>query len=389
MEEHLDAKKTKREILNKRNLSQFKNITMKLYFIIILGLLCHISCNQEKKQTLITGNIPNLPDGIMYLYEDNGTNKIDSIQTKKGKFNFIYHWKNNEPVYLGLNHVDNHNIFTYIGFPTKAKYKGAPLEQTRFLSDSTIIINGKTFDNTPTSFPENVKSITLFSPIITGKQTDALYHIDEDLFEHITPKTVSIIKEKLIEYPFSYHLLYKISENKNSFSALQTQDLLHSFKGEITESNTYKKLYAYNEKRFNEKNILLPLLENNRHTKEEILNKKYKKHLIVFWASWCGPCRQEIPLLKKTFASYAKETEFISISIDEDQSAWQKALAQENMSWKQLIADKKNSAYETLQIRFKLNGAIPYTVLVDNDLHIIASSTGLSSEKDLVDLIKK
>lgn len=362
---------------------------MKLYFIIILGLLCNISCCQEKKQTIITGNIPNLPDGMLYLYEDNGTNNIDSVNTKNGIFKFTYIWKKGgEPVYLGINHVDAKGIFRYIGFPTQAQYKGAPLNQSRFLSDPAIIINGEIFDNTPKGFSEKTRLVDLKSPVIAGQQTEALYHIDEDLFENINSKTFQIVKEKLVKYPFSYHLLYKISDNKNSFSPQQIDQFLELFKGEITESESYKKLSAYNKKRYTEKNSSLPFLENADGGKSAVLDSKYKKHLVVFWASWCGPCRQEIPLLKKIYKAKKESIEFISISIDENKNAWQKALNEERMDWKQLTITGKDPNYEKIQMHFRLNGAIPYTVLIDNNFKIIKSSVGLSSEKDLQDFIE-
>jgi thiol-disulfide isomerase/thioredoxin len=359
----------------------------KIFFLSIL--LFTICCKKNENKTIIKGNIPNLPDGMLYLYEDNGANNIDSVNTKNGIFKFTYNWKKGgEPVYLGINHIDNKGVFRYIGFPTQAKYKGAPLNQSRFLSDPTININGKIFDNTPKEFPQKTRLVDLKSPIITGKQTEALFHIDGDLFDKIDAKTIKIIKEKISLYPYSYHLLYKIEENKNSFSPKQVDEYLKLFKGDITESETYKKLFTYNQKRYDEKNTLLPLLENVNGKKSEILDPKYEKHLVVFWASWCGPCRGEIPLLKEIYSKNNNAIEFISVSIDEDKNAWKKALGQEQMNWKQFIVNGRDTNYEKIQMRFRLNGAIPYTVLVDNNLKIIKSTVGLSSEKDLEDFIK-
>lgn len=323
------------------------------------------------------------------MYEDNGTNRIDSIKTKNGKFNFIYKWKkNSEPVYLGLDHIDNEGTLRFFGFPTQAKYRGAPLNQSRFLSDSAIIINGKIFDNTPKEFSKKTRLIDLKSPIIAGKQTEALYHIDEDLFYKIDNKTIAVIKEKLRKYPFSFHLLYNIEDNKNSFSPQQVDEFLKLFKGEITESKSFKKLSAYNKKRFNEKNSAMPLLEDTTGKKSAVLDSRYKKHLVIFWASWCGPCRQEIPSLKTIYNSKDSDLEFISISIDTDKNAWNKALKEEQMNWKQFVINEKDPDYEKVQMRFRLNGAIPYTVLVDNDFKIIKATVGLSTAKDLQNFIK-
>ncbi|HIB8189553.1 TPA: DUF4369 domain-containing protein [Elizabethkingia anophelis] len=256
---------------------------MKNVFFILFPILM-LSCRETRKQTQITGNISNLPDGIFYLYERNSGSRIDSATTIKGKFRLLHKWDNGmEPAYVGLDHVDKKGVTRIFSFNTNAKYRGQKWGTNMFLSDSIMTINGKlTYDSfNGFKLPEDKKPVT-GPPLIAGKQTDAFYNIDGDLFENINNKTIKTIQEKIVEYPYSYHLLYKINENKNNFSPKQVDDFLKSFKGEITHSETYKKLEVYNNKRQHEMNNSLPMLENINKLKKEILNKKYKKHLVIF-----------------------------------------------------------------------------------------------------------
>lgn len=348
-----------------------------------------LSCSNNKYKTILSGNIPNLPDGKLYLYKDKYNDRIDSVETKNGKFKILYIRKTAEPQYLGVEHVDHDGTKRSFSFPTNAKYRGSGCQSQYFFSDSLILINGNLTEFKPKNLILGSKYKIVTSPRISaGIQTKALYNINCDLFDNINTKSILIVDQKIKEYPYSYHLLYNIDENKNSFSPQQIEEFLKLFKGDITESESFKKLSAYNKKRFSEKNSTLPVLEDANGKKSTVLNPKYKKHLVVFWASWCGPCRQEIPLLKKVYDNKDPKLEFISISIDEDKNAWQKAMDDEKMDWKQLIINEKNHDYEKVQMRFRLNGAIPYTVLIDNNFEIIRSSVGLSSEKDLLDLMR-
>ncbi|MCX8524374.1 TlpA family protein disulfide reductase [Chryseobacterium formosus] len=129
-------------------------------------------------------------------------------------------------------------------------------------------------------------------------------------------------------------------------------------------------------------------LKNSKNELTEVIDKKYKKHLIVLWASWCGSCRKEIPILKKIISEHKiDDIELISISIDEKESDWRKALNEEQMSWKQFIMSKEES--ENFKIVLKYSGAIPYSVLVDNDMKTLSSLTGLYSEEEMLKTLNK
>lgn len=82
--------------------------------------------------------------------------------------------------------------------------------------------------------------------------------------------------------------------------------------------------------------IELTTLEGKR-VKLSAYVKPGQYNMLVFWASYCSPCRAEIPHLKKIIQQYGQERlNLISISVDTKADAWKKALEKEEMTWVQL-----------------------------------------------------
>lgn len=56
--------------------------------------------------------------------------------------------------------------------------------------------------------------------------------------------------------------------------------------------------------------------------------------LVDFWASWCGPCRKEIPNLKMIYEKYKdRGFEIYSVSLDDKREAWITAIAELDLPW--------------------------------------------------------
>ncbi len=61
---------------------------------------------------------------------------------------------------------------------------------------------------------------------------------------------------------------------------------------------------------------------------------KGKYVLLDFWASWCGPCREENPNVLKVFNAYKdKGFTVLAVSLDDDKNAWLKAVKDDNLMW--------------------------------------------------------
>ena len=99
---------------------------------------------------------------------------------------------------------------------------------------------------------------------------------------------------------------------------------------------------------------------------------KGKYVLIDFWASWCGPCRQENPNVVAAYNQFKnKNFTILGVSLDEDKEAWQKAIAKDNLTWTHM-SDLKQ--WESAAVQAYGFDGIPFNVLVNPEGKIIASS---------------
>ena len=96
--------------------------------------------------------------------------------------------------------------------------------------------------------------------------------------------------------------------------------------------------------------------------------------LIDFWATWCGPCNEELPTLKKIAKEFAGQPlVIISVSWDSDEAKWKSFLAKNEMTWVQY-----RDADHKLSDRFGVS-AIPHYFTIDSDGVLTAEMLGSGS----------
>lgn len=112
-----------------------------------------------------------------------------------------------------------------------------------------------------------------------------------------------------------------------------------------------------------------------------------KVTLVDFWASWCSPCRAEMPAVKAAYEAYKdKGFGIVGVSLDNGKEAWVKAIADLEIEWPQ-ISDLKGWGCEGAKL-YGVN-SIPATVLVAQDGTILARDLrGTAIEEKLTEILK-
>ena len=209
------------------------------------------------------------------------------------------------------------------------------------------------------------------------------------LFEKYLSDEVSILKE--VDFK-------KAMEEKQvaDLKLLSNQKLDPAFVVFIKKDNEMRmkylqKNYAANLSKSKLNNTMSPSFEYENHkggkTKLEDLKGKYV--YIDVWATWCGPCRAEIPALKIVEEKYhGKNIEFVSISIDaaKDHDKWENFVTDKSLGGVQLFADKDwNSDF------MKSYGvtSIPRFILIDPNGKIVKSDAARPSDSKLKEELDK
>lgn len=140
-----------------------------------------------------------------------------------------------------------------------------------------------------------------------------------------------------------------------------------------------KKILAQKEASANGKQA--PDFEVVNEAGETVRLSDFRGKVVVLdvWASWCGPCREEIPHMKKVYERFAcPELVFMSVAMEDKEETWRKASAKENIPWLNLWdpdgfkQSKLKSAYGFSKIPFVLvvdrNGKIVQKGLIRGEL---------------------
>lgn len=358
------------------------------YNLIIIACSILLSSFILKSYYEIKGNVYNIPDGtIVYLKQVDKTNEnpfsikyitLDSATVKNNSFQF----KRNEEI-IDISYI------TFKGIPDEILFISGEGElnliyDTKVPSKTTI--TGTRYNdelsafNTQYSkleevadsfrmknrdaFQEAIETNNSFKMSVLEKDFAGLLEERDNFFKNYVegnPKsivTLLIMKKNLIQ-------TNRPKEEILSFYSQQLND-------ELQQTAIAKDLKSHADA-MPDANVKIGEVAPNFTSKTpegkdfSLKEGLGKITIIDFWASWCGPCRQENPNVVALYNDYHdKGLNILGVSVDKDHNAWKQAIEDDQLPWYQIVV-QDNSIEKTYEIK-----SVPTLFILDEKGVVIA-----------------
>lgn len=118
--------------------------------------------------------------------------------------------------------------------------------------------------------------------------------------------------------------------------------------------------------------------------KKSLSDYKGKVVVVDVWATWCAPCKKEIPMLEQLQKEFqGQDVVFMSVSFDTDRAAWKKMISEKHMGGVQLISYRKGPLVDDYVI-----DAVPRFMVFDRQGNVVTTNASRPSEPELKQLIE-
>jgi thiol-disulfide isomerase/thioredoxin len=340
-------------------------------YLILLMLISLFSCKRDNS-IIIKGDIKGLKTKWVYfarVFQLKG-HPVDSAKVENGKFEFKLR---QDTAFLAdlfsISYVDEKGKNQSIGVTNPYEpEKNHSLYGDFVIGPGLTTITGD-FSKSPGAKLEG------------GPQTDFYFKNNVLPILRLSKDSVkrnaqaARIKKIIEQSPDAYWAVYASSSLKYYLSHEQLKELYSIFSDEAKTSYYGRRLKQFIDDQPVIKNQFANSVFLDKDTKQVSLVDNTKKlNMVIFWASWCGPCRKEIPSLKRITAQFNKDdVRFVSVSVDAKKENWLLAMKQEDMAWQQLIIPQQQFA--KAQAQYNL-GSIPKVYLVNNKNMVVEKIDG-------------
>lgn len=381
---------------------------MKYFFLLAASAIILASCNSNKPGYTIKGTVANpaLDGKYVYLCNLNSANSspMDSVLVKNGKFTFK---GTQETPLLTLIQFNKKDLF-----PTGKDLRDyGPGENQMFstllvLENAPLTVKLDTVSNI-SGTPEN-NSLQNFVNGIDDLRKKAAYLDDKiAVFRSLSKEEQQQIRDEYDGFMDQRSELAKQYIQNNS-DKLSGAYIYWSFRRFLSEEDQMA-LLDQTGPTFKSAPGIEAIIKHFDVVKSVSAGKPFKDFtmndtkdqprklsdyvgkgnyvLVDFWASWCPPCRAEMPHLVELYKKYHKKGfEIVGVSLDDKKENWEKGIKDLNITWPQFsdLRGWKNAAAALYGVN-----NIPSTFLIDPQGVIVARNLrGDSLEKKIEEIYK-
>lgn len=354
---------------------------MRNVLAILVFAMAAISCQSAKDEYSIKGSIDGVEKGKVYLQKlvDGQPKTVDSTDIAGGKFSFKGKMEIPDFRVLRLNDREYFAQFFLDNASVTVAAKKDSLRATKITGSPTNDV----FRLYVTEMDKLSKEISglqqKYQEAMSTGNTEAgdKAKIDyQAMIDNNKVFTKNFIKEHSNSVVAPFILMQLVSQLESN----DVEEMVSKFAPEIDKSEYVVKLkeYIQEQKKTAIGAVAPDFTMNDTEGKPVALSSfKGKVVLVDFWASWCGPCRQENPNVVNLYKQYhGKGFEILGVSLDRGKDEWLKAIKDDNLTWTH-VSDLQ--FWQNAAARLYGVNSIPQSYLLDKDGKIIGK--GLRGEQ--------